>query len=53
MKSLKEFVNLSEDIKPYNILVISHSGAQVRDTARETPSTPIISPISKFFTILS
>ena len=47
MKSLKEFTNLSEDIKPYNILVIGHSGAQVRDTARETPSTPIIDKTAK------
>lgn len=47
MKSLKEFVQLSEDIKPYNILVISHSGASIRDTARETPSTPIIDKTAK------
>lgn len=47
MKSLKEFVNLSEDIKPYNILVISHSGASIRDTAREVPSTPIIDKTAK------
>jgi len=47
MKSLKEFVNLSEDIKPYNILVIGHSGAAIRDTKRETPSTPIIDKTAK------
>ena len=32
MKSLKEFVNLNEDIKPYNILLLTHSEATVRDT---------------------
>ena len=42
MKSLKEFTNLQEDIKPYNILIIGHSAAGVRDTGRETPSTPLI-----------
>ena len=47
MKTLKEFVNLQEDIKPYNILVIGHSAAAVRDTAREEPSTPIIDKVSK------
>ena len=51
MKSLKEFVSLQEDIKPYNILVISHSAASVRDTAREEPSTPIIDKIAKQLSI--
>ena len=46
MKSLKEFTNLSEDVKPYNILVIGHSAAGVRDTSRETPSTPIIDKVA-------
>ena len=32
MKSLKEFVQLNEDIKPYNILLLTHSEATVRDT---------------------
>ncbi len=32
MKTLKEFVNLQEDIKPYNILLLTHSEATVRDT---------------------
>jgi len=35
MKSLKEFVNLQEDIKPYNILLLTHSEAGVRDTRSE------------------
>tara|TARA_R110002096_G_scaffold433446_1_gene652189 strand:- start:538 stop:1611 length:1074 start_codon:yes stop_codon:yes gene_type:complete len=32
IKSLKEFSNLQEDIKPYNILLLTHSEATVRDT---------------------
>jgi len=44
-KTFKSF--LREDFKPYNILVISHSAASVRDTAREEPSTPIIDKIAK------
>ena len=51
MKSLKEFVSLQEDVKPYNILVISHSAASVRDTGREEPSTPIIDKIAKQLSI--
>ena len=51
MKSLKEFVSLQEDVKPYNILVISHSAASVRDTGREGPSTPIIDKIAKQLSI--
>jgi RimK family alpha-L-glutamate ligase len=51
MKSLKEFVSLQEDVKPYNILVISHSAASVRDTGREEPSTPIIDKLAKELSI--
>ena len=47
MKSLNEFVNLYEDKKPYEIVVISHSAAGVRDTSREKPSTPIIEKWAK------
>ena len=47
MKSLSEYINLQENVKPYEIVVINHSAAGVRDTSREKPSTPIIDKMAK------